>query len=137
MEHAELLSVLSQAGKTALRDLSEQVLSKLGDLEVLENQTGLVMLPYRDTVEGVAFHLGEVLVAQAHIRQQDLQGYGMVLGRDLEHAMQVAVLDLGWQKGIFKAEIEQLVKSEKAEQDLQDQLLLRHVEATRVEMETF
>lgn len=38
-------------------------------------------------------HLGEVLVAEAHLKLADAEGYGMVVGRDLEHAMAMVLID--------------------------------------------
>lgn len=136
-EHRELLEVLCRAETGTLSTLAEQALEQLGEVEVLHNRTGLVMLPYRDTVKGTTFHLGEVLVSEAHLRQGDLQGYGMVLGRDLRQAMEVAVLDLCWQKGLLHPEILLLCTQEKTRQQEKQHALLCQVESTRVEMETF
>ncbi len=65
--HAEALNVLARAEPAGLKALAENLLESLGDIEVLGNRTGLVMVPMRDTVENVDFHLGEVLVSEAHI----------------------------------------------------------------------
>ena len=86
--HAEILGILARARPGPLKALAESLLDQLGDLTVIANRTGLVMVPMRDTVENVDFHLGEVLVSEAHIADAEGRvGYGMITGRDLERAM--------------------------------------------------
>ncbi|GHF64898.1 alpha-D-ribose 1-methylphosphonate 5-triphosphate synthase subunit PhnG [Deinococcus metalli] len=134
------LSVLAAAPAHAVKALADQVLPDLqrhGPLNVVHNRTGLVMLPYRDTVSGAPFHLGEVLVAEGHVRQANLTGYGACLGRDLEQALAVALLDLAAQHGGFEGLLRPFLVQHAAQQDHDTDTLLRQVEATRVHMETF
>lgn len=128
--------VLARAEPAPLKAAAEAALEGLPDIEVLKNATGLVMLPMRDTAEGVAFHLGEVLVAESHIRGGRAEGYGMRLGHDLEAAMAMAVLDLALALDP-KAEAGAFVAEEAARQAEADRARLCAVEATRVKMETF
>ncbi len=130
-----LLSTLARSCPDRLKALAETVLPQLGAVEVVQSRTGLVMLPVRDTVQGTDFFLGEVLVAEAHIRAKGVEGYGMVTGRDLERAMAMAVLDAGRALGL--PEVAAFATRETAVQAEEDTALLRRVEATRVEMETF
>lgn len=132
------LSILTHSASDDVTHLAESVLEQLGDIQVLKNQTGLVMLPYTDSSHGTRFHLGEALVAEAHIQLADgTQGYGMVLGRDLVFAMGVAVLDAAYASGVMTDEIERFLHEQQQAQSDADDELLRQVEATRVEMETF
>lgn len=130
-----LLSILARAEPGRLKAIAEIILTQLGEIEVLVSRTGLVMLPFRDTVLGTDFFLGEVLVAEAHIRTGGVEGYGMVTGRDLERAMAMAVLDAGRVLGL--AEVPAFIAHEAVLQKAEDVALLRRIEATRVEMETF
>ncbi len=134
-----LLSVLARAGAEAIRAEAEAVLPQLGEVEVIRSRTGLVMLPMRDPVQGTEFHLGEVLVAEAHVRlpEHGVEGYGMVTGRDLERAMAMAVLDAGLQAGVEAARIRAFADAQRAAQQAEDHETLRRIEATRVDMETF
>jgi alpha-D-ribose 1-methylphosphonate 5-triphosphate synthase subunit PhnG len=135
-DHARLLDVLSRADADRLAALAEGVLPGLGLVEVVQSRTGLVMLPMRDTVQGTDFHLGEVLVAEAHIRAAGTEGYGMVVGRDLNRAMAMAVVDAAASLG-QTPEIRAFLQREAAVQTAADTTRLREVEATRVDMETF
>jgi alpha-D-ribose 1-methylphosphonate 5-triphosphate synthase subunit PhnG len=136
--HSEALSVLARSEFGRLKALAEQLLEGLGEISVITNRTGLVMVPMRDTVENVDFHLGEVLVSEAHIAgAAGAVGYGMITGRDLERAMAMAVVDLAMATGSRDAGIEALLDAERSRLAAIDDDRMRRVEATRVEMETF
>lgn len=134
---ADALSVLTKAPAHVVKTLADSLLADLGDIRVLKNQTGLVMLPYTDSAQGTTFHLGEILVAEAHIEAQEQEGYGMVVGRDVVQAMALAVIDLALALGRQTATIIQLVDEQQQQQATDDDHLLKMVESTRVEMETF
>lgn len=134
-DHAAFLSALARAEDAGLKAAAEAVLPELGPVEVIASRTGLVMLPMRDTVQGTDFFLGEVLVAEAHIRARGAEGYGMVTGRDLERAMAMAVLDAAHALGLPAAA--GFARAEAERQAAADRETLRRIEATRVDMETF
>jgi alpha-D-ribose 1-methylphosphonate 5-triphosphate synthase subunit PhnG len=135
-DHARLLDILVRADGPRLTALAERLLPGLGAVEVVQSRTGLVMLPMRDTVQGTDFHLGEVLVAEAHIRAGGTEGYGMIVGRDLERAMAMAVVDAAASLG-QTPEIRAFLQAEAQGIAAADTARLRAVEATRVDMETF
>lgn len=137
--HRRALEILASARPAAIKACAENILDDLGEVAVLANRTGLAMLPYEDTVRGTTFHLGEVLVAEAHIQVpgRDVEGYGAVVGRDLEHAMGMAVIDAAMAADQSISPILELLIAESAHQERTDRERLRKVEATRVEMETF
>ncbi|MDX8352533.1 phosphonate C-P lyase system protein PhnG [Cognatiyoonia sp. IB215182] len=135
--HETLLSVLARADADRLKAFAETLIAKLDTIDVLENRTGLVMLPMQDTAQGTNFHLGEVLVSEARIAALGQEGYGMRRGRDLEAAMAMAVIDLSVAAGIAHGPCADFVTAEQAAQVQADHDVLRRVEATRVDMETF
>lgn len=136
--HAHMLETLARADVARLKALAETLLPSLPAPEILKSGTGLVMLPMRDTVQGTDFHLGEVLVAEAHLRlPSGIEGYGMVTGRDLERAMAMAVVDAAAQEDIQPDRIADFLSNEAADIAATDRDTLRAIEATRVEMETF
>lgn len=135
---SQSLTLLTHAPAQPVKDLAEVLLPLLGDVTVMVNRTGLVMLPYTDTATGTRFHLGEVLVSESRVRiEAGAEGYAVCLGRDLEQSMAIALLDAALQAGIHTAPIETFLAEQEANQHAADDLLLRQVEATRVEMETF
>ena len=136
--HADALGILARARSESLKALAETLLDQLGEITVITNRTGLVMVPMRDTVENVDFHLGEVLVSEAHIADAAGRvGYGMITGRDLERAMAMAVVDLFLVAAARSAAVEQFFAAEQLHLAALDEAMMRRVEATRVEMETF
>lgn len=138
---SEYLSVLSQTPAETIKAFAEDIIPALGSISVLISRTGLVMLPYTDNAKGTIFHLGEVLVAEAHIRAESedgiAEGYGMCLGRDMQQAMAIAVLDTALTLGVSADEIMAFIAEQSAALTAADDQLLRSVESTRVEMQTF
>ena len=109
-------------------------------VQVLQNRTGIVMLPYTDSVKGIQFHIGEVLMAEAHVRLNlisPVEGYGACMGRDLQQALAIALLDAALRANIHADAIHAFVSAHAAQLQRADDALLHKVEATRVEMETF
>ncbi|WP_117194375.1 phosphonate C-P lyase system protein PhnG [Rhizobium terrae] len=137
--HAQTLDILAASEPGAAKAFAETLIDELGAIEVLASRTGIVMLPYVDTVQNTAFHLGEVLVSEAHIRLtgRNIEGYGAVVGRDLEHSMAMAIVDACITAGIGIKAIEAFLASEHHRQRKIDETRLRKVESTRVRMETF
>ncbi|MYM57196.1 phosphonate C-P lyase system protein PhnG [Thalassovita mangrovi] len=135
--HEALLGTLARADADRLKAFAEVLIPQLGDIEVLHSRTGLVMLPMRDTAQGTAFHLGEVLVSEAHIRQAGVEAYGMRRGRDLESAMAMALVDLAVAQGIAPDACAAFVRAEADAAASEDAQVLRRIDATRVDMETF
>lgn len=131
------LDALAKADPTKLKQFAETLIGDLGDIEVLHSRTGLVMLPMRDTAQGVVFHLGEVLVSEAHIRADAQEGYGLRRGHDLEASMAMALIDLAMKRGIQADNCTKFCEAARHTQNAQDDATLRRVEATRVNMETF
>lgn len=137
--HAETLETLAGMDPARLKAEAEAILPGLGPVEVIESRSGLVLLPMRDTVQETDFHLGDVLVAEAHVRLPDaaVEGYGMVLGHDLERAMAMALLDAALAAGVETARIDAALATAAAGIADEETALLRRIEATRVDMETF
>ncbi|PYG27337.1 MULTISPECIES: phosphonate C-P lyase system protein PhnG [Rhodobacterales] len=135
--HDAVLSTLARADAERLKAFAEPLIADLPQIEVLENRTGLVMLPMRDTAQGTHFHLGEILMSEARITAGTQDGYGMRRGRDLEAVMAMAVIDVAVALGVSTAECLAFLAAEADAQATADHDTLCRVEATRVNMETF
>ncbi|MEL7013192.1 MAG: phosphonate C-P lyase system protein PhnG [Pseudomonadota bacterium] len=133
----DALGALARADADKLKSFAETLLPELGEVEVLQSRSGLVMLPIRDTAGGVAFHLGEVLMSEAHVRKGDAQGYGMRRGHDLEASMAMALIDLALSTDVRTADCKAFCDAAADAHKEADEGVLRRVEATRVNMETF
>ncbi len=133
------LSVLTRADALEVKAFTEGLLPTLEahELTVLENRTGLVMLPSTDTSKGTRFHLGEVLVSESWVRLGNVEGYAVCLGRDLEQSLAVAILDAALQADLEAGIIHTFIGQQAEKLEAADLELKRLVEETRVEMETF
>lgn len=131
------LSALCRAPAAVVKGWAEELLTEVSDVTVEKNATGLVLLPMQDSVAGGDFLLGEVLVAEAQVLLEGERGYAAVLGRDLEQALAVAVLDAASRLARFEGQVARWAAEQIEAQQREDETLLREVEATRVEMETF
>ncbi len=139
MMQSEILSILNNSNSEAIKTFTDSLLelSEFQALVVLENRTGLAMLPAVDSAQGTTFHLGEVLLSVARVRLGKSEGYNACLGRDLEQSLAIAILDAAWAEGLAQPQILGFVKVQQSHLELQDQNLLAQVESTRVNMETF
>jgi alpha-D-ribose 1-methylphosphonate 5-triphosphate synthase subunit PhnG len=137
LDQSTYLAVLARSPAGAVKQFAEELMPELGAIDVLANRTGLVMVPMEETAQGAAFYLGEVLVAEAHVRAAGAEGYAACLGRDLEQALAIALIDAAVAGGVARARIAAFVSDQAAALDAAEQELLRQVAATRVEMETF
>jgi alpha-D-ribose 1-methylphosphonate 5-triphosphate synthase subunit PhnG len=139
MNRNEALSILNRANASEVKAFAEYLLPRLEPLgiTVLNNRTGLVMLPATDSVQGTRFHLGEVLVAETHIQLGETEGYTARLGRDLECSLAIALLDAASTLPDFADEIMTFVNQYKAKHDTDDAILEQKIAETRVQMETF
>jgi len=141
-EQSVYLSILTATPAEAVKQFVEALLARLSTVQVITSRTGLAMLPFTDTVKGVTFHLGETLLAEAHVRVGDQEGYAACLGRDLTQAIALAILDALLQSNEATAKTEQpailaFVAAAAQQQQAQEMALLHKIEATRVELETF
>lgn len=141
-EQSTYLSILTATPAAAVKALVEALLDRLAAVQVLTSRTGLAMLPFTDSVKGVTFYLGETLLAEAHVRVGAQEGYAACLGRDLEQAIALAILDAVLQSKEAAVQTEQpailaFVAAAAQQQAAEQAALLQKVAATRVELETF
>jgi len=137
IDQSHYLSILSRAPAEAVKCFADQLIPDLGVIEVLHNRTGLIMASMTDSAQGTPFYLGEVLVAEAHVRLDATEGYAACLGRDLQQALAIAVLDAAIVSGRARAKIDQFIQLQATTLEAADQVLLEQVAQTRVELETF
>lgn len=141
LNQSTYLSILTRSPAVLVKAFAEQLIPILGSIDVIQNRTGLVMIPITDTVQGGAFYLGEALIAEAHVRigtsPHATEGYAACLGRDLEQALAIALIDAAACAGVAQEQIAAFVREQGLALEEADRLLVEQVETTRVEMETF
>ena len=75
------------------RNLADAVRSEHPVEAVLPPRVGLILITVRESARCRRFHLGEVLVSEARVRVAGCSGRGLVQGRDLDAAVDLAVID--------------------------------------------
>lgn len=141
-DQSTYLSILTATPAADVKALAETLLAQIADVQVIASRTGLAMVPFADSVKGVTFHLGETLLAEAYVRVEGQEGYAACLGRDLEQALALAIFDAILQSSepparAHQATLLDFVAASARQQQAEEAALLRKIEATRVELETF
>ena len=78
------------------RDLAGEVRAAAAVEEISAPRLGLVLATVRESSRRSLFHLGEVLVSEAKVRVDGVPGLGLIRGRDLDAAADLAVVDAAW-----------------------------------------
>jgi alpha-D-ribose 1-methylphosphonate 5-triphosphate synthase subunit PhnG len=101
------LALLARATAAELAGPLAEHWPDLGVRELKPTESGLVMLRGRAGGDGAPFNLGEATVTRSVVElESGERGHGHVLGRDLERAVRVAILDALWQRETDRAVVE-------------------------------
>lgn len=76
--------------------LADEVRETLTVEVVSPPRVGLVLATVRESARRSLFHVGEVLVSEAKVRVAGSAGLGLLQGRDLAAALDLAVVDAAW-----------------------------------------
>jgi phosphonate C-P lyase system protein PhnG len=90
---------IARAAATELTPLADEVLADTEVAVIRGPTTGMVMLQARESVEGIRFNVGEVLVTEALVAIGPHQGYAMVQGMAHEQALAGAICDAAAEAG--------------------------------------
>lgn len=122
-------------------ELAEQVLVRYPSAAVTlisEPRSVLVQLRMTEGVAESLFNAGEILVTEIRLELADQFGFGMVIGRDREHATALAVLDAALRlPGDPHADLRARIAELGAELAAAQERRFAAAAATRVAFETF
>ena len=93
MERERRFEAIGTASATLLTPLADAVLADTAVRVIRGPTVGMVMMQARESVEGIRFNLGEVLVTEALVAIGAHQGYAMVRGMEREWALAGAICD--------------------------------------------
>lgn len=136
MDRNQRFEIMAQGQPEPLQALAEQVLVDTPVLVVTPPRVGILMLRLRESVDGLVFNAGEVLVTEARVALGEHQGYAMRLGRAIEATLAAAILDAAIEAGhpLTPLIMDSLRALAAAEQERQ-QAAWREVAPTRVSFE--
>ncbi len=130
------LDVLAAAPSKALAERWEAFGDKPGHQRIRGPETGLVMVRGRAGGGGAPFNLGEATVSRASVRIVTGEvGHGYCLGRDLDKAEAIAVIDALRQRDAAKVDAEIIAPLEQLIEGA-DAVLADETAATRVDFFT-
>lgn len=136
MTREERFEIIAISRKEILVLLAEKVRNYWG-VKVIKQNTALVMMRAKDSVENEVFNLGEVLVSEAWVEINGELGYSQILGDDTEKALAGAILDAACEiKHSLREKIIKILKQEKNYYEKEKAKEYAKIESTKVEFET-
>ena len=131
-ERFELITI-SEGAKICT--LAEEIM-KNTEVRVVKEQIGMIMARTKESVEGIVFNLGEVLVTEAEVEIKNKMGYAMVLGMEPEKARAGAILDAAVEANHpLKNKILETLEEERKKAEERKRKLWGMVKPTRVAFE--
>ena len=135
MKREERFEIIAIYRKEALVPLTEEVRKSL-EVKVIKQNTALVMMRARDSVEKEVFNLGEVLVSEAWVEINSVLGYSLILGDDVEKGLAGAILDAVCElKHPLSKKIVNMLKEEKKYYEKERAKEWMRIKSTKVEFE--
>ncbi|MCL1913389.1 MAG: phosphonate C-P lyase system protein PhnG [Eubacteriaceae bacterium] len=115
MDKRRLTKVLARADRNEIAALSANVQKSHRPIIVKEPAKTLTMIKLRDPVKQGMFYIGEVIVCEAVVEIDSVQGAAVLMGDDLEKVLGMAIIDAAVNLEVFE-DLEKLEGLEK-EQD--------------------
>ena len=135
MKREKRFELIAIARKENLNLIAEEVRKSL-KVKVIKQNTALIMMRARDSVEKEVFNLGEVLVSEAWVEISGVLGYSLVLGDDTEKALAGAILDAVCElRHSLSEKIVNMLKEEKKYYEKERAKEWTRIKRTKVEFE--
>lgn len=120
MEKRRMFKILSKADREIVIGLADEIKKIYQIIVVKEPQKGLAMIKMREPVKESLFYLGEVIVTEATVSIDGVNGTAVAMGDDYEKTLAMAIIDAAYNADIFdkentliELEKEQICKIEK------------------------
>ena len=120
MEKRRLFKIMSKADRTEIIKLAEEVKKQQDVIVVKEPEKALTMIKMREPVKESLFYLGEVIVTEAAVSVNGVNGTAVAMGDDYEKTLSMAIIDAAYNGNWFQKETvllelekEQISKEEK------------------------
>jgi len=117
MDKKRLTKILAKADRGVVASLSADIQKTHRPIIVKEPGKTLTMIKMREPVKQSLFYIGEVIVCEATIEIDGVQGVAVLMGDDAEKTLDMAIIDAAINKGIFDG-IDTLLELEKEQNDL-------------------
>ena len=117
MDKKRLTKILAKADKSEVAALSADIQTKYQPVIVKEPGKTLTMIKLREPVKQSLFYIGEVIVCEASVEIEGVQGIAVLMGDDTEKVLDMAIIDAAVNKRAFHG-MDKLLALEKQQDDL-------------------
>lgn len=120
MEKRRLFRILSKADRVTVIAMADKI-KKINEVVVVkEPEKALTMIKMREPVKESLFYLGEVIITEATVSVNGVNGTAVTMGDDFDKTLSMAIIDAAYNGNIFEEESvilelekEQIIKEEK------------------------
>jgi alpha-D-ribose 1-methylphosphonate 5-triphosphate synthase subunit PhnG len=116
VDKKRLTKILANANRQDIAALSADIQKKYHPVIVKEPGKTLAMIKMREPVKQSLFYIGEVIVCEATIEIDGVQGHAVAMGDDTEKILDMAIIDAAINRGIFNG-MDKLLEFEKQQND--------------------
>src|SRR5699024_6785034 len=103
------------------------------DFDVISGpELGLTMVKMREHAQNSLLYIGEVLITETKIRNQEDAGVGLIKGEDYEFSLSMAFIDLCFKLNEFQNDINDLLNKLKATVKMTDIVHMNIILQTKV-----
>lgn len=120
MEKRRLFKIMSKADRSEIMNLADEIKNAHDVMVVKEPEKALTMIKMREPVKESLFYLGEVIVTEATVSVNGVNGTAVAMGDDYEKTLSMAIIDAAYNGNLFEKESvllelekEQISKAEK------------------------
>jgi alpha-D-ribose 1-methylphosphonate 5-triphosphate synthase subunit PhnG len=101
MDKRRFTKVLVRADKSEVAALSAEIQKTYHPVIVKEPGKTLTMIKLRDPVKQGVFYIGEVIVCEAAVEIDGVQGVSVLMGDDARKTLDMAIIDAAANIGVF------------------------------------
>lgn len=101
MDKKRLTKILAKASRQDVSALSVEIQKAYSPIIVKEPGKTLTMIKMREPVRQSLFYIGEVIVCEATVEIDDVQGIAVLMGDEIEKVLDMAIIDAAVNKGVF------------------------------------
>ncbi|MFZ4453055.1 phosphonate C-P lyase system protein PhnG [Salibacterium aidingense] len=137
MKKSRLSRILVHASLDFIEDFSNQIEENYQISLETKPQKSLVLMKTKDSVSGLNFYNGEILVTECKVTIHHFHGFGIVMGEQPDRSFYMAVIDAA-----FNAELPEIsfwkdrLIQEEARIEKEKLSETKHAEASRVQFDT-
>lgn len=116
MDKKRLTKILAKTDRNTVAALSAEIQKSYAPVIIKEPGKTLTMIKMREPVKQSLFYLGEVIVCEASVEIDGVNGIAVLMGDDTEKTLDMAIIDAAVNKGVF-TQMDLLLQLEKEQTD--------------------